>query len=83
MQLQKKFEEILDPLGHNAADFFMAASLYHAKKVSFARAASLAGLSFDAFLYRLEEHFGKGFLVNDESVLEDITLVEQIKSHAS
>ena len=77
MQLQQ-FDEILDPLGNNSAEFFMAASLYHARKVSFARAASLASLSFDAFLYRLEEHFGKGFLVENESVLEDIKLVGKV-----
>ena len=72
MQHQQQFDEILDPLGNNSAEFFMAASLYHAKKVSFSRAASLANLTFDAFLHRLEEHFGRGFLVDDESVLDDI-----------
>ena len=78
MQLQQQFDEILDSLGNNSAEFFMAASLYHAKKVSFERGASLANLSFDAFLHRLEEHFGRGFLIDDEAVLEDIKLVEEI-----
>ena len=72
MQPQQQFDEILDPLGNNSVEFFMAASIYHAKKVSFSRAASLANLTFDAFLHRLEEHFGRGFLIDDESVLDDI-----------
>ncbi len=83
MTLQKQFDEILDPLGNNAADFFMAASLYHARKVSFARAAALANLSFDAFLSRLDEHFGKGFIVDDESVLEDMATVEKLVSQSA
>ncbi len=36
MTLQNKFDEILDSLGNNEADFFMAASLYRAQKISFA-----------------------------------------------
>ena len=80
MAIQKQFDEILDSLGNNAADFFMAASLYYAKKVSFERAAALANLSFEAFLSRLDEHFGKGFMVDDESVLEDIATVEKLAS---
>lgn len=79
MKHQKQFDEILTPLGHHSAEFFMAASLYHAKKVSFAKAASLANLSFDAFLHRLEEHFGRGFLLDDEVVLEDIEMVKKIQ----
>jgi len=78
MQLQQQFDEILDPLGNNSAEFFMAASLYHAKKVSFARGASLANLTFDAFLHRLEEHFGRGFIIDDDTVLEDIKSVEKL-----
>ena len=72
MQHQQQFDEILDLLGDNSAEFFMAASLYHAKKVSFSKAVSLANLSFDAFLHRLEEHFGRGFLIDDKSVFDDI-----------
>jgi len=78
MQLQQQFDEILNSLGNNSAEFFMAASLYHAKKVSFARGASLANLSFDAFLHRLEEHFGKGFIIDDDTVLEDIEAIEKL-----
>jgi hypothetical protein len=44
MQLKKQFDEVLVPLGNNSANFFMVASLYHAKKISFAKAASLANL---------------------------------------
>jgi len=78
MQLKQRFDDILFPLGNNSAEFFMVASLYHARKISFARAASLAELNFDEFLYRLEENFGKGFMIDDNSILEDIELVEKI-----
>lgn len=74
LQLKPEFEEILEPLGENAAAFFLAASLYYAHKVSFA-AAALANLSFNEFLYRLKEHFGVGFQMADESVLEDLQTV--------
>ncbi len=45
IQLKSEFADILQPLGVNAGDFFLAASLYHARKVSFAAAAELAGTS--------------------------------------
>lgn len=80
MTPQNQFDEILDSLGNNAANFFMAASLYHARKISFATAASLANLTFDAFLNRLEEHFGRGFIIDDDSVLEDMTTVDTMSS---
>lgn len=63
--------------GVKAGDFFLAASLYHARKVSFAAAAELAGLGFEEFHYRLREPFGKGFTLDDEAVLEDIATVQQ------
>jgi predicted HTH domain antitoxin len=61
----------------------MAASLYHARKISFATAASLANLTFEAFLFRLEEHFGRGFIIEDESVLEDMATVDAMQSASS
>lgn len=36
---------VLEPLGVGTGNFFLAASLYHAHKVSFAAAAELAGLA--------------------------------------
>jgi len=78
VELQPEFDEILQPLGNHAIEFFLAASLYHARKISFASAAHIAGLSFDAFRYRLEEHFNQGFLVADESVLEDLETVDNL-----
>ena len=81
--MQYQFDEILEPLGSNAADFFLAASLYHAHKISFATAASLADLTFEAFLSRLEEHFGKGFLLDDQVVLDDLQTVKEILPHIS
>lgn len=74
-QLNPGFSEVLLPLGAGAGDFFLAASLYHAHKVSFSAASELAGLGFEEFHYRLREHFGKGFALDDETVLEDIETV--------
>ncbi len=53
VELQPEFEEVLQPLGQHAIEFFLAASLYHAGKISFASAAHIAGLSFEAFNDRL------------------------------
>ncbi len=78
VELQPEFDEVLQPFGNHAVEFFLAASLYHARKISFASAAHIAGLSFDAFRYRLEEHFGKGYLIADECALEDLQMVENI-----
>ncbi len=60
---------------NGAIDFFLAASLYQARKISFSAAAALAGLGFGEFHYRLKEHFGAGFAIDDPVVLEDIALV--------
>ncbi len=78
LNLKPEFDEALEPFGAEAAGFFLAASLYHAHKVSFAAAAALADLSFEEFLYRLKEHFGSGFRAADESVLEDLACVDQL-----
>ena len=78
VQLQPEFDEVLQPFGNHAVDFFLAASLYHVRKISFASAAHNKGLSFDAFRYRLEEHFGQGYLIADECVLEDLHTVENL-----
>ena len=78
LQLKQEFDEILEPFGNETASFFLAASLYHARRVSFSTAAALADLSFDAFLHRLQEHFGTGFQLDDESVLEDMDAVKKI-----
>ena len=67
----------MEPFGNQAASFFLAASLYHAHKISFT-AAALADLSFEGFLSRLQEHFGSGFWLADEAVLEDIDSVAKI-----
>lgn len=80
VELQPEFDEVLQPFGNHAVEFFLAASLYHARKISFASAAHIAGLSFDAFRYRLEEHFGQGYLIADECVLEDFQTVKNIAS---
>jgi predicted HTH domain antitoxin len=68
------FATILEPLGAGAEAFFLAASLYHAGKVSFGRAAALSGLGYEEFHYRLKEHFGCGFRIEDDSAREDLRL---------
>jgi len=78
LQLQPEFDDILQPLGYRAAEFFLAASLYHAGKISFASAAHMAGLDFEGFKTRLTEHFGRGYLIADECILEDIHTVENL-----
>ncbi|NOQ34941.1 MAG: hypothetical protein GQ569_03500 [Methylococcaceae bacterium] len=73
-----QFNELLEPFGDDAADFFLAASLYHAHKVSFAKAAELASLSFEEFNYRLKEHFGIGYIFDDSAILEDLETLKSI-----
>ena len=72
------FSDVLEPLGPKAADFFLAASLYHARQVSFEAAAHLAGLDFESFHERLVEHFGAGFMLADEVILEDMETVDEL-----
>jgi hypothetical protein len=79
IQLQPEFDDILQPLGNDAAAFFLAASLYHARKISFASAAHMANLDFDGFKTRLVEHFNQGYIVADECVLEDMDVIAHIK----
>ena len=78
IQLQPEFDDILQPLGSRAAEFFLAASLYHARKISFSAAAHMAGLNFDSFKTRLTEHFNQGYIMADECVLEDMHTVEKL-----
>jgi hypothetical protein len=70
--LQPEFDDILQSLGHSAAEFCLAASLYHARKISFASTAHMARLNFDSFKNRLLEHFNQGYILADECVLEDM-----------
>ncbi len=82
IRLKPEFTDILQPLGVDAGDFFLAASLYHSHKVSFAAAAALAGLDFEEFHYRLREHFGHGLRLEDEAVLEDLATAREWANHA-
>ncbi len=77
LHLQPKFDDILQLLGNSAAKFFLAASLYLARKISFASAAHMAGLGFEGFKSRLLEHFNQGYIVADECALEDIQTVAE------
>ena len=72
------FAPVLETLGKGASDFSLAAGLYHANKVSFGAAAALAGLGYDEFHFRLKEHFGHGFVIADETVEEDLQLVDAL-----
>jgi len=72
------FAPVLEPLGSGAGDFFLAASLYHAHKISFGSAVALAGLGYEEFHYRLKEHFGHGLAIDDETVREDLRLVDEL-----
>lgn len=78
VKLQPEFDEVLQPLGSHALEFFLAASLYHARKISFVSAAHMAGLDFEAFKNRLSEHFEKGYIIADECVLEDMRTIENL-----
>nr|VFJ47367.1 MAG: Uncharacterised protein family (UPF0175) [Candidatus Kentron sp. FW] len=82
LALNTEFQEILEPLdeqiGGQLADFFLAAALYLAHKLSFSAARHLAGLSFEEFAARLREHFGVGFDIADGAVEEDIDTVRAI-----
>jgi predicted HTH domain antitoxin len=79
LALHGEFIEILEPLGQGAGDFFLAAALYHARKISFLAAAKLAGLEFEDFAARLREHFGTGYWLGDEVVREDIQTVRALR----
>jgi len=78
IKLQPEFDVILKPLGSHAAEFFLAASLYHSRKVSFAKAAHMAGLDFESFKTLLSEHFKQSYIMADECVLKDIHTVEEL-----
>ncbi|QEP43010.1 hypothetical protein D5085_07685 [Ectothiorhodospiraceae bacterium BW-2] len=78
LALNHQFEEILEPLGQHSVNFFMAAALYHAHKLSFTAAASLAGLEFEAFAVLLKERYGSGFWITDEVGHEDIQLATEL-----
>jgi len=79
-QLNPHFYEVLESYGSQSAEFFLAASLYHAHKVIFGTAASLAKLGFDEFHYRLKEHFNIGYIFADETVLDDLKMVGKLTS---
>ncbi len=77
-QHSAQFDEVLEPFGGNAANFFLAASLYHAHKVSYEAACRLAGLGFEKFRQRLREHFNTGYIIADETVLDDMRAAEKL-----
>lgn len=78
--LKPEFEELLEPLGNNAAEFFMAASLYHAQKVSFSATAALANRPFEEFAFPLKEHFSTRLVVTDKPIEEDMAATNKYSS---
>ena len=78
--LNTQFDEVLEPLGPKAANFFLAAGLYQAHKISFSAAAHLAVLTFEAFNERLKEHFSFGFRLEDEVVINDLKTVKKMRT---
>ncbi len=68
------------PKEENPAKFFLAANLYLTHKVSFQRAAELAGMSFEEFKAGLKKHFNTGYILSDEVVTDDLVVVEQLIS---
>ncbi len=78
LTINSKFAEVLDPLGEEAANFFLAAALYHAHKLSFAAAAALAGLSTEDFAARLHEHFESGYAIASEVISEDLAVAKEL-----
>lgn len=79
LAFRNEFETILEPLGNQAGEFFLAAALYHSHKISFSAAAHLAGLSFEDFAARLREHFDTGYWLDDAVVCEDIQTVHELR----
>jgi len=77
LQVNDAFAKVVGAL-ESDTDFFLAASLYHAREVSFAAAAELAGTDILTFGAKLREHFGRGFLVADEDALEDLKTVRKL-----
>ena len=60
------------------ARFLLAASMYHAQKMSFQAAATLSGLGFDGFKKRLREHFSTGYIITSDVVEEDLSMAKKL-----
>lgn len=77
LQVNDAFAKVVGTL-EDDADFFLAASLYHAGEVSFAAAAELAGQDLLSFGAKLHAHFGRGFLLSEEDALADLETVRRL-----
>lgn len=60
------------------ARFLLAASLYHAQKISFHAAAKLSGLGFNNFKKRLKKYFSTGYILPLEVVEDDIGMAKKL-----
>ena len=63
------------------ARFLLAASMYHAQKISFHAAATLSGLGFDSFKKRLNDYFSTGYIISSEVVEDDIRIAKKIDNN--
>lgn len=62
------------------ARFLLAASLYHAQKMSFHAAANLSGLGFNGFKKRLKEYFSTGYVIAPEVVDDDLAVAKRLST---
>lgn len=60
------------------ARFLLAASMYHAQKISFHAAATSSGLGFNAFKKRLKDYFSTGYVISPEVVDDDINMAKKL-----
>ena len=81
-QINPAFGSVLEPLGAGAGDLPGRRPL-PCRQDQFSAAAAFAGLGFEEFHYRLKEHFGHGFIMDDETVLEDLRLADQLRQATS
>jgi len=62
------------------ARFLLAASMYHAQKMSFQAAASLSGLDFVSFKKKLKDYFSTGYIISSEVVEDDIRMARKLSA---
>lgn len=63
---------------NDLARFLIAASMYHAQKISFHAAAILSGLGFNRFKKRLKDYFSTGYIISSEVVEDDMDMAKKL-----
>lgn len=74
----QQFEKILVPLGKQSGEFFLAASLFHARQLDRQSAAKLAGFSVSEFSQLLQEHFYNASSIQGNSDFKDLGSAEDL-----